>query len=587
METTPKSRPWFVILPLLLMLLLASVSSIRKLAISQVKLVFVSRHAYAWALREQGVKAEELPESDPGEEQRTVRAYSSARPQDYQIQLAYSLLAEWSHAINTPDDRVKRLDALAGEFPSRATVYAHMLRYETEREVRVRRQTEYEFVVKQTEKDDIKVDPDELRPPTDLGKHIDEYERYAIAGEKLEPNNAYFNLMHAVSQLASHRDDEAIASIKAASVKTDYDDHVTDELQADWRLTSEAFGDYSPALRAVIQGGVKSPHLEQLAAMGRAAVTIAVKFELAKRTEEGISLRIAMAHCGKLIRSRSHSIPSAITGCDITSEQIYRPGGAPLIAEDVNLSKSEREQQKYDAYYNFLTKNKHGDEVTWMRNELPSIAKVRDIQKGVADVSLSPYGRQGLKVTFWWIVDCILLLNVMYVVVPVLAIALFSFNNGPKPATLMIVLIGAYALAIVLAFQSDWASAISTVRTQFSEWIIHNSGTSDLQVRALSDRVFDLSNLHSAILFLALATPLLLFALVYIQSRKTDIIYIDSIKLDFIPIGSMIACATMIIYCFALFVTIRQETRLHSELDQVMVNEGKFLAPMIGQQWPD
>src|ERR1700722_15805582 len=108
METTPKSRPWFAILPALLLFIMVMAPSMRRLIVSQFKLVFRSPKAYAWALREQGVKAEELPESDPAEEQAALKNLAASYPQDYQIQLAYSLMAEWSHVQNTTDDRIRR-----------------------------------------------------------------------------------------------------------------------------------------------------------------------------------------------------------------------------------------------------------------------------------------------------------------------------------------------------------------------------------------------------------------------------------------------------------------------------------------------
>lgn len=588
METTPKSRPWFVLLPIALLFIMIMIPYIRTLMGTQLRLIFQSPHAYAWALRERGVKAEQLPESDPGEEQRALQSLASANPQDYQIQLAYSLLAEWSHAENTPDDRVKRLDALAGVFPARATVYAHMLRYQTEREVKVRRQAEFESYVNQTPQDEIKVDPDEVRPPADLSKRLEEFERYAVAGEKLEPDNAYFSMMRAVGLFASKDDKLAVECIKSAAAKHHWDDYLSDELEADWKLGSMAFGDRSAALRAAIQGGVGSPHLVQLAAVGRTAAALSIRWELDGKIDDAITLRTAMARCGGLMRSRSHTIPGAITGANIVYEQIYRPGGAPLIIEDVNFSKAEREQQRLDAYFSYLTKHGKADEANWMRNEIRTDALVKVIQAGAAEASLSPYGRHGARVASWWMLDCVLLTNSLYLLIPSLLIVPIAARKKVKSSSVTLVLVGAYALAFALAWIAQWAQAMTALRTVFAQWVVRNSGGASItRMPALTDRIFDPNNLHMAVIGLAMFGPIVLLAILYRSSRKTNIVFVDTIRLEFAHLGAIFACICLLLYGVAVTKTSQHDTQLHVELDKVIINEGKYEAPMIGMKWPD
>jgi hypothetical protein len=588
METTPQSRPWFVLLPLAILALLLLMAPMRHLTANQMKLVALPPNGYAWALREQGVKATSLPDSDPGEEQKAVKALSANLPNDYQIQLAYSLMAEWSHALNTPDDRVKRLDAFAGEFPSRATVYAHMLRYETEREVKVRRQTEYEVTVKQTDKDEVRVDSDELRPPDDLKKHLEEYERYAVAGEKLDPQNAYFSLMRAVGEFAALRDEDAINSIIAASKKTHYEDYVNDEMEADWRLSSEAFGDNSAALKSIIQGGVGSPHLAQLQALGRTAAAVAIKLELDRQFDKAIKLRIATAHCGKLIRSQSHTMPSALVGCDMTHEQIFRPGGAPVMVEDVNLSTAEREQQRVDAYFKYLSQHGQASEVAWMRNELQQIALVKAIHQDAAGASLSPYGKNGMKVAAWWLYDYTILINIVVLTAVAVPAAIICIKKNFKTSTLTVTLIVAYALLLALAFQSQGGMALTAMRSQFIDWILHNkdNGTATTGV-GVTDRLFDSSNIHGMVLLLSMLSTGIVMGLIYKRSRDTDIVFVDTLRIEFVKYTSLVLTVCIVIYGMCLLKTNKEESMLHQELHEVMQSEGKYIAPIVGKTWPD
>ncbi len=587
METTPQSRPWFVLLPLLLLAAMLAVAPLRRLTASQYKLVALAPNGYAWALREQGVKASSLPDSDPGEEQKAVRALSAAKPDDYQIQLAYSLLAEWSHALNTPDDRVKRLDALAGLFPARATVYAHMLRYETEREVRVRRDTEYQITVKQMDRDEVKVDADELRPPEDLKKHLEEFERYAVAGEKLEPTNAYFSLMRAVGQFATQRDADAIESIIVASRKTRFEDYVTDEMQADWRLSSEAFGDNSAALRAIIQGGVGSPHLAQMEALGHTAAAVAIKLELDHKYDQAIQLRTAMAHCGRLIRIQAHTLRGAIVGCGMTHEQIVRPGGSAVMVDDVNLSTQEREQQRVNAYFKYLSAHGQASEVAWMRNELEQIANVKDIQKEAAIASLSPYGKHGMKVAAWWLYDYSILLNIVILTAVAVPAAIICMKKNFKTSTLSVTLMVAYALLLALTFQSQGGMALTALRSQFTDWILHSRENPVAPGAGITERLFDSSNIHGMAVLLGLLGTGIVMLLIYKRSKDSDIVFVDTLRIEFVRYTSIVLSVIIIAYAVCLFKTSREESQLHQELHEVMSSEGKYMAPIVGKTWPD
>ncbi len=588
METTPKSRPWFVLFPIALLLVMMTVPSMRGLIESQWKLVFHPPHGVTWALRAQGVNSNDLPDCDPGEEQAALQSLASTHPQDYQIQLADSLMAEWSHADNTPDERVKRLDQLAGVFPARATVYAHILRYETEREVKVRRQVEFEHFVNQTPLDEIKIDPDEAHPPADLKKRLDEFERYAVAGENLEPDNAYFSMMRAIGLFASHDDRLAVSCIESAAAKHQWEDHVSDELEADWRLGSLAFGNDSAALRSVIQGGVGSPHLDQLAAVGRTAAALSIDLELTGKGDEGLALRMAMAHCGAIMRSSAHTIAAAITGADIVYQQIYRPGGAPLIVEDVNFSKSEREQQRLDAYFSYLKKYKHSDEAAWMQGELKKDALVREIQKEAARTSLSPYGHAGLRLTSWWMLDCVLLMNVCWLLLPIIILLPFIMRKKVQASSIVLVTIGTYLFEFAATSMSQWGLAMMALRGFFRRWIERNGGVGPgSHLYSTTDRIFDVGSLHIVVLILAMASTVAMFLLLYSISRKTNIVFIDTIKLEIVQVGSLIACAVLLMYAAALMKTAQHENQMRIELDQVMTNEGKYDAPLVGKEWPD
>ncbi len=583
METTPKSRPIFLMLPLLLLLVVIANPAWRHLMTSQLRLIYQVPRVYAWTLRLDNVKGEYVPESDPGEEQKAVNALGSAHPEDYQIQLAQSLLTEFNHADNLPDDRVKRLDALAGEFPARATVYAHMLRYETGREVKIRRNSEFENVVNEIPKSDIKLDPEELRPPPDLSLRLDEFDRYAAAGEKLEPDNAYFPMMRAIGQFAALNDNAAEESIRIAGSKQIWDDHLTDELQSDWVLGGQAFGDHSAALRAAILGGVGSPHLAQLVDLGKAALVAAIKLEKNGDIKQGASLRLAMMHCGSLMRRQAHTVRGAVAGCDIGYQQIYRPGGAPPIKENVDFSQKEREEQRRTAFYNYVKSAGLASEIGFLQGEFPAELVIQKSQKVIANSNASPYGKHALRVTSYWLVDCVLLANIVSVMIPVLIVTPLTVRKKLASSTLTITLVIVFSVVVALSTQLQWSQALTGLRVAFNNWISANSGSTDhSQSGTITDNLFGSSALS---ILLSLIGPALLLGWMYYESRKSDIVMIDWIKLSMVRTGSLIASIFLVLYLGSIMVTARQDASLHHDLDQMIVNEGKFLASRTGTWW--
>jgi hypothetical protein len=358
-------------------------------------------------------------------------------------------------------------------------------------------------------------------------------------------------------------------------------------MQADWRLSSEAFGDNGAALRAIIQGGVGSPHLSQMEALGHTASAVAVKLELDHKYDQAIQLRTAMAHCGRLIRVQAHTLRGAIIGCGMTHDQIVRPGGAPVMADDVNLSTVEREQQRVNAYFKYLSAHGQASEVAWMRNELEQIATVKDIQKEAALASLSPYGKHGMKVAAWWLYDYSLLLNIIVLTAVAVPVAIICIKKNFKTSTMSVTLMVAYALVLALAFQSQGGMALTALRSQFTDWILHSTESPVAPGGGITERLFDSANIHTMAVLLSLLGTAIVMLLTYKKSKDTDIVFVDTLRIEFVRYASIVLSVIVLTYAVCLVKTERDERQLHQELHEVMRSEGKYMAPIVGKTWPD
>ena len=54
---------------------------------------------------------------------------------------------------------------------------------------------------------------------------LEAFDRDAAAGERLDPDNAFFPLMRSVGLFAEHRDDEALAAIQRAGAKPRFQEY--------------------------------------------------------------------------------------------------------------------------------------------------------------------------------------------------------------------------------------------------------------------------------------------------------------------------------------------------------------------------
>ena len=598
MENPKSGRAWLMAVPPALLLALLVIPPVRQLMLSQLNILFNSPVGYTWVLRELGV-TKGLPEGDPETEQAALRSASLRNALDYQTQLAYSLKADAKREPGKPDERVVRLNALAGQFAARPALYAHILRYATDFDVKVRRTNEIRVnMYGQKPIERVGGDPD-VAPP-DTATRLAEFDRYAVAGARLETDNAYFPMMRAIGLFAAHKDKEALDSLREAGRKSNWDDHINDEAEGDWKLLQQAFGENSATLRSALQSSVVNnsiPHFEALRDVGKMAVYSAVLAEKAGNAAEGYEIRRAISRCANLMRIHSRTLQGSRSGVDIVQDVIARPGGALISDDDVNLSVEQRNQTRYNAYFDYLKKIGHPEEAAWAQQEIEAGKRVTTIKDRSISASLSPYGHQVKHLNTLWMGDFTLLNNALEMLVLILAGVLLSRIKPPRPtqleskniqgSSLAIALLMIFVVFTIVSYQTQWGPAFGSLRATVAEFMSGNGEFGSESALSLGiDKLTGVDTIRTTLMTLALLLPVVLLIALAIkaQIRQENPVQVIISKMG--PVSALFALLLVLAYAGSTLMIARDEAQLHASLDKVLVSEGRYDAELIGQTWP-
>ena len=353
----------------------------------------------------------------PAGDTRAYDAVAARHPDDFAIQYARATFAQGQPPLIN-------LRALTRRFPNSPTLYANILREECRR-LSSNRSDSSKLL-------EVPMRGNASQAPASSPQEIADYDREAAAGERLDPNNAYFPFMRSVGLFAAHRDAEALAAVERASTKPIWNEYLTENVEAQWRLHAEAFSDPGAIPQAAIWGTVLLPGYSRLRQTARITVYQAVLKEQAGHLEEGFALRESLRRCGDLMRVQSTTLIGSLVGAAISTIARTRPGGVPAPKYSSNQPPEQRAQQRLDAYCAYVTKIGHPEAARRARAEE---AASREVQ-ALADPNLPALIKPILHLTFWWMAGLALLLNAVWLLVlGLLAAGRARVSLAPKPPT--------------------------------------------------------------------------------------------------------------------------------------------------------
>ena len=562
------------------------------------------------------------------QKQAFVRQY----PNDYQIQLAGQTRGDSSAQLGA----ARRL---VPHFPDNASLRANILRYATAKDIRLSR--DEDFLLSGQPVPPPHADPNNL-PPTPA--HLAAFDADAAAGEKLDPDNAYFPFMRAFGLFAAHRDAEGLAAVQRASTKHVWREYFDDEVEGDWRIDDSVYGGRESVSAMAVSAALLFPHYQHLRAEARVVAYKAILDEKAGHAEAGLAKRQALGRCGALMGTQSTVIIGNLVGVAINAISRTRPGGSPPIKFKSQVSNEEQARIRLKLYTDYVTKIGHPeaaaqaqrDNQTWQ--QIHSLAS--KVTEGMFGVGITGIIRLTATLAAGWV----LFPNILSMLL--LGFAAYGLSRLPqiqecKPlsagATLGfwgavivgLLIAGAFtdpdwgsfaveaALLIPLTFAGMLALTLRRLRRPIGiavlsaavtvsvggvfgllmSWQMHGGADT---LGALQQTVSMSGDDHNAgttvwnnpkLLTLlgaiiAMAIPLLTAIILSIVSRVKRVPVSVGLVNGFRAVMPPLVCGLMLVYGGLVLWTVQQEARANYGLERSLHGEGQYLAQLTGQEWP-
>ena len=192
----------------------------------------------------------------------------------------------------------------------------------------------------------VPVDKDEVR------RFLNE----AQAGERLDPQNAYFPLMETVALYALKYDTQAQAALHRAANCPTYDDYSQVEALGAFRLM-EAQGSRYTLLKVARAASILYPHYSQFRSVSRLVTVQAMQKEQAGDIPGGLVLRADMIRVGEKIRDQARPYIGNLVGNAMVEIATSRPNGLPALSHKTTAEQEKVQKINEERWRDFVTQN--------------------------------------------------------------------------------------------------------------------------------------------------------------------------------------------------------------------------------------
>ena len=558
--------------------------------------------------------------------------YIASHPDDYPVQLAGKMTSL------DQQSQVQYARSLIPRFPDSPSLRANGLRYAM---MRFNLYRDEDDLLQGDSVPAHQVNPDNPPPtPAELAA----LDADAAAGERLDPDNAYFPWMRSIGLLAAHRDAEALAAIRRASEEHSWREYSDDEVEGHWRISDGVFGGREALSSLAFSASVFFPHYQKLRAVARIVTYKAILQEQAGHPEAGLALRRQVMRGGDLMRAQSTSLIGSLVGIAISSVARNRPGGIAPLGRVVGESGEQMGKRRLDIYCAYVTRIGHPEAAQEAREEAAAAAQVRQVMKSL---ETGPYGlgtvTRDVSLSIGLLGACWLTLaNAVCLFVLALAARALSGRSSvrdrrplPRPIglgmlagfLLGVALLGSYASTPATQFGQDsalllltplgvvgplallprlrrpiWEGLLSALAMMagfaallaLAAWQMHGAtdmaaGLSGAQPASDDEQTSHQMSAQAQQVIgatLGLAVPLLLAFLLSLVARVRRVPVSVGLVGGFRRTGPLLAAGLVLVYGGLIVMTVRQEARANYGLERSLHGEGQYLARLTGGTWP-
>lgn len=537
----------------------------------------------------------------PGRDTIIRRQVVNAHPNDFQIQIA-------GRPQNSSQTPLEYDRSLVAKFPKSASLRAAILREATTTEVRLHRDEDNLLEGKPAAL--FQPGPNDLAPsPVQLAA----FDADAAAGERLEPDNAYFPFMRAVGLFASHHDTEGAAAIERASTKHVWHEYFEDPVEGGWRINDAIYGGREAISASAIFAALLFPQYEQLRHAARIMVYKAVLDEQAGHPEAGLVKRKALARCGALMQVQATTIIGNLVGGAINAIATARPGGELMVKPGSHLSGIERKKLRLNAYCAYVTKIGHPEAAAEARADDQAWQQVHQVTSKVDQYMLGTTMSSLVRTGIAFFVCVALLPNILSVLLfGLISIGLSRLpqirERRPLPAGAAtgfwsVVLLGILLTAAYLSAGSNYfglnaalvillplaaAGVLALAVPHFRPRL--RAGLTAAGITLGIALFFGLLSSWQApaLAYLAFGfalSALIAFILSIVGLVKHVPFTVKAVE-GFRAVMPPLVCALMLVYGGLVLWTVQQEARANYGLERSLHGEGQYLAEITGQAWP-
>jgi hypothetical protein len=480
-------------------------------------------------------------------------------------------------------ERSRRLQQLANVFPEHAvTLYAHALRYATMSEIKLQaRPDEQKFLYPK----------DPYKPPTvppTMPEARDNFLNMAVAGEKLDPGNAYFPLMQAIALFDGHRDKEGLEAYMRASNAPHFDDYSWDEVEARSRSLSRK-GWSSSMGRLAVMASVLMPHYAKIRELARLTTFLAAKRAMAGDTSGALALNMASVRIGSNMRAHSHTLIGSLVGIAVAAVGASKPGGQFKSGMSDEAWKALSGDQKAvvhtEAFCKYAVAAGRPEDAALIKREFDTGMEAKHIAQAASEHN-PMYSDYIVKLITNWNLCLIVLANLLIMLALCSTAAILRLTKRDRGGVPALTISLVVAAAIVLCIHMDWAPSLSAINLAIQG---ADPSPEDMQFNlnnAISYLTHNPTVLRTGAACLSLLVPAITLLVLGIASAFKRNRERSTVISGLFTGGTVVLLCLLIGYCGGLAVTSRSEARMNNAIDSSLSGEGRYLAGLIGKHWP-
>lgn len=594
-----------------------------------------------------------LPRTDAqkGAETTARRLRAAQRfPNDIDVQIAAALYEAGTHYSSTGTDihtiQQDDLSALRPRFGDRPALYATLMHYamtgDDPNRVQVARPDENLLLshppASQTVTPATPPDPSVLAA----------FDAEAVAGERLDPQNAFFPFMRAVGLFAAHRDTAGIDALLRAGRAPLWNEYTQDETNGFFRLAEAADGPQSVLDRIGITASVMYPQFTQLRAVARLATVKAMQDEQTGNVAQGLAIRRAVMSVGDRMRVQSPSLIGSLTGMAVATIATSRPGGAAPFTQDPPPGLTDAQRRHWwdarfvERFAAYAIHAGHSEDAALARAQMAADEAERAVWAKAEPKEL--YNRIALH-TDLWIADEVTLAVIFWLltlggaarvlsrrtafrearplprsvswgiaIAVLLGMAVVVYNATADvelqasvvQGNIIAVVVGPGALFLMRRHLTRHTIARSArafcvtalvvgAAAALADVLTHDAR--DMAVALVQSHISDATGIiisedyvkdyvRIVIVAATLAVPLLLLCVFTLAGRARRVPVNVAVVRGFLSSAVPVACVLFLVWSGLCLATLRQERQMDAELNQMRTHEGRYLALLAGVPWP-